>query len=68
MGESCLGVRPYFSSSAQHVFLVFLRWFLKWEVNGLTATFLFGSAFEICLKQQATSSSNSYLAFTPCIL
>ena len=53
----------YFSWSAQYVLHILLGWFMRWEVNGSTATVLWGAASRTCLKQHAAFLCCSHLIF-----
>ena len=38
--EENLWVHPYFTNSAQHVFFIFLGWFVRWKISGRTTAVL----------------------------
>ena len=63
IGECRLLVRLYFPSSAQHVLLVTLGWFVRWEVSGRTLAVLWSATFRFCSKQHAVSLSSFHQAF-----
>ena len=59
---------PYFASSAQHVFIIFFGWFMRWETCSHTAAVLSSTASRIWSKQQVTSLCSFHLAFLPSVL
>ena len=63
IGEHRLWVCSGFSSRAQQVLLVLLRWIVWWDANGHTISFFQGATLKICVKQLAASLNNSHLAF-----
>ena len=50
---------PYFSSRAQHVLFVILRWFARWEVSGCIAAVLWDSASRM-YSDEHTISKNRF--------
>ena len=68
MGEHCLWFCPYFSSSAQYVFFVLLRWFEWLVISGHTAAVLWDTALRIYSKHYIISLYCFHLAFSPSIL
>ena len=52
-----------FSRNTQHVSLVILGWFVRWEVSSCTATFVVGAASNICSKQHIEFGCSSHLVF-----
>ena len=49
----------------QHVLLILLGCFMRWEASGSTATVLWDATARICSKQHATSLNGPHLAFSP---
>ena len=58
-----LWVCAYFSRSAQHVWVILLGRFMRWEESGCTAALLDGYASRMSSKQYTASLCSSHLVF-----
>ena len=62
-GKGRLWVRPCISGSAPYIFIVLGRWFVRWEINGWTASFV-GCCFQNLFRTAWSMLASFLISFS----